>query len=68
VVLEKMPAAIAALAKELLEQEAMGDRARAAAWFTKYAVLPDHLKQAFSKVADIPVDIQPMYSFPEEIR
>jgi hypothetical protein len=68
VVLEKMLAAIAALAKELLEQEAMGDRARAAAWFTKYAVLPDHLKQAFSKVADIPVDIQPMYSFPDEIR
>jgi hypothetical protein len=68
VVLEKMPAAIAALTKELLEQEATGDRARTAAWFAKYAVLPDHLKQAFSQVSDIPVDIQPRYSFPEEIR
>src|SRR5215467_7186404 len=68
VVLEKMPAAIASLAKELLEQEATGDRARTAAWFTKYAVLPDHLKEAFEQVSGIPVDIQPNYSFPVEIR
>ena len=68
VVLEEMPAALAALAKELLEQEATGNRARAAAWFAKYALLPDHLKKAFEKVSDIPVDIQPIYSFPEEIR
>jgi len=68
VMLDKMPGAIAALAKELLEQEATGDRARTAAWFAKYEVLPDHLKNAFTQVSDIPVDIQPIYSFPEEIR
>jgi hypothetical protein len=68
VVLKKMPAAIASLAKQLLEQEATGDRARTAAWFAKYAVLPDHLKKAFQQVSDIPVDIQPIYSFPVEIR
>jgi hypothetical protein len=68
VVLEKMPAAIASLAKELLEQEATGDRARTAAWFAKYAALPDHLKKAFDQVVDIPVDIQPIYFFPVEIR
>jgi hypothetical protein len=68
VMLEKMPDAIGALAKELLEQEATGDRARTVAWFAKYALLPDHLKQAFNRVSDIPVDIQPKYSFPEEIR
>jgi hypothetical protein len=68
VVLEKMPAAVASLAKELLEQEATGDRARTAAWFAKYGVLPEHLKNAFARVSDIPVDIQPIYSFPEEIR
>jgi hypothetical protein len=68
VVLEKMPSAFAALAKELLEQEATGDRARTAAWFAKYAVLPDHLRNAFAQVTDIPVDIQPIYSFQEEIR
>ena len=67
-VLEKMPAAIATLAKELLEQEATGDRARTIAWFRKYAVLPDHLQKAFEQVSDIPVDIQPIYSFPVEIR
>src|SRR5262249_2760042 len=68
VVLEKMPAAIASLAKELLEQEATGDRARTSAWFGKYAVLPDHLKKAFEQVSDIPVDIQPNFSFAVEIR
>ena len=36
----KMPAAIERLAKELLEQEATGDRARAEAWFTKYDTMP----------------------------
>jgi hypothetical protein len=68
VVLAKMPEVLAALAKELLQQEATGDRARTAAWFAKYAVLPDHLSKSFQKVSDIPVDIQPIYSFPEEIR
>jgi len=68
VMLDKMPGAIASLAKELLEQEATGDGARTAAWFAKYAVLPDHLKRAFEQVSDIPVDIQPIYSFPEEVR
>ena len=63
-----MPGAIASLARELLEQEATGDAARTAAWFVKYAVLPDHLKRAFEQVSDIPVDIQPIYSFPEEVR
>jgi len=66
--LDKMPDAIASLAKELLEQEATGDSARTATWFLKYAVLPEHLKKAFEQVSDIPVDIQPIYSFPEEVR
>jgi hypothetical protein len=68
VVVEKMPAAIAALAKELLEQEATGDRTRSEAWFTKYAVLPPELQAALAKVSDIPVDVEPIYSFEEAIR
>jgi hypothetical protein len=68
VVVEKMPVAIAALAKELLEQEATGDRARSEAWFTKYAVLPAELQAALGKVSDIPVDVEPIYSFEEAIR
>jgi hypothetical protein len=68
VVVEKMPAAISALARELLEQEATGDRARSEAWFTKYAVLPPELQAALAKVSDIPVDVEPIYSFEEAIR
>jgi hypothetical protein len=63
-----MPTAIATLAKELLEQEATGDRARSEAWFTKYAVLPAELQAALGKVSDIPVDVEPIYSFEEAIR
>lgn len=66
--LDKMPAAIEALAKELLEQEATGDRARTTAWFAKYAILPEHLKKSLERVSDIPVDVEPIYSFPETIR
>ena len=44
----KMPAAIARLAKELLEQEATGDRARAEAWFAKYDKMPAALKAALA--------------------
>jgi len=68
VVLDKMPAAIAVLAKELLEQEATGDRSRSETWFAKYAVLPPELQEALNKVSDIPVDVQPIYSFEEAIR
>ncbi|MDQ1410634.1 MAG: hypothetical protein QOJ41_2369 [Acidobacteriaceae bacterium] len=68
VVMEKMPSAIAALAKELLEQEATGGRARSEAWFAKYAVLPPELQAALGKVSDIPVDVEPIYSFEEAIR
>ena len=41
--IERMPAAIASLAKELLEMEATGDRARVEAWFAKYDRMPDDL-------------------------
>ena len=68
VVAEKMPPAIASLAKELLEQEATGDRARTEAWFAKYAVLPPELQEALGKVSDIPVDVEPIYSFKETIQ
>ena len=68
VVLEKMPAAVAALAQELLVQEATGDRSRTESWFAKYAVLPPEMQQALVKVSDIPVDIEPIYSFEVTIR
>jgi hypothetical protein len=60
----KLPAAINALAKELLEQEATGDRRRAEAWFAKYDKMPPELEQALKQQSDIPVDIAPTFSFP----
>jgi hypothetical protein len=64
----RMPGAIATLAKELLQMEATGDRARTAAWFQKYNAMPAELKSALAAAADIPVDIRPIFSFPEKLR
>ena len=64
----KMPGAIGALAKELLEQEATGDRARAEAWFKRYAVMPPELSAELAKGNDIPVDVDPVFSFNPPVR
>jgi hypothetical protein len=64
----KMPAALASLAKELLQQEATGDRARTEAWFKKYAVMPAELAAALAKGADIPVDVDPDFDFHPPVR
>jgi hypothetical protein len=63
----KIAPAIARLAKELLEQEATGDRARAEAWFTKYDKMPATLKSALDAAGDVPVDVDPTFSFPDVI-
>src|SRR5437879_817354 len=65
---EKMPGQIANLAKELLEMEATGDRARAEAWFKKYDVIPPELQQSLDKAKDVPVDVDPVFSFPRKVR
>ena len=61
VVVAAMPAAIAALAKELLEQEASGDRARTERWFSRHGQLPEALRKALKKVKDVPVDVDPVF-------
>lgn len=65
---EKMPDAIAALAKELLEIEATGDRARAENWFKKYDVMPVELTAALKRASAVPVDIDPIFSFKDEVK
>jgi hypothetical protein len=65
---EKMPDAFADLAKELLEIEATGDRARAENWFMKYDTMPEELKTSLQAVSDVPVDIDPVFSFAERVR
>jgi Peptidase family M49 len=64
----RMPAAIAALAKELLEIEATGDRPRAERWFAKYDKMPASLQEALSKTSSVPVDIDPVSAFADRIR
>jgi hypothetical protein len=60
-----MPAALSQLAKELLEIEATGDRARAENWFKRYDAMPADLKSALEGAKDVPIDVDPMFSFPE---
>jgi hypothetical protein len=64
----KIGGAIDRLAKELLEQEATGDRARTEAWFTKYDRMPADLKAALDAGKDVPVDVDPIFSFPEPVQ
>ena len=63
----RMPAVLAALARELLLMEAAGDRARTETWFQKYDVMPPPLKTALAAAAEVPVDIRPIFSFPEKL-
>jgi hypothetical protein len=65
---DRMPGAIASLGKELLEQEATGDRARTERWFKKYAVMPPELSAALAKTSDIPVDVDPEFDFHPPLR
>ena len=64
----KMPDAIASLTKELLEMEAKGDRARTEAWFAKYGTMPAEMKAMLGRQQDIPVDVYPIYAFPEKVQ
>ena len=63
----KIGPATARLAKELLEQEATGDRARADAWFSKYDKMPADLRASLAAAKDVPVDIDPIFSLPETV-
>jgi len=64
----RMPQALADLAKELLEIEATGDRERAEGWFKKYGVMPHELQSSLKSAANVPVDIDPIFSFAERVR
>jgi hypothetical protein len=64
----KMPEAIAAVTKELLEIEATGDRSRAESWFARYDKMPAELRSALDAAKDVPVDIDPRGAFPEGVR
>ena len=63
----KFPVAVASLAKELLTIEATGDRGRAERWFAKYGTMPAQLKAALDKTTSVPVDIDPITSFGDDV-
>jgi Peptidase family M49 len=65
---EKIPGALADLAKELLEIEATGDRMRAENWFKKYEAMPEDLKTSLKAAADVPVDVDPVFSFEPKVK
>ncbi|HLW51353.1 MAG TPA: Zn-dependent hydrolase [Candidatus Angelobacter sp.] len=64
----KMHDALATLGSELLEIEATGDRNRAEQWFSKYGSMPAELKSALSGIKDVPVDIDPVSAFGEQVQ
>ncbi len=64
----RIPGALKSLAQQLLEMEATGDRARVEAWFMKYDKVPAELKTALAATAGIPVDINPVFSFPDKVQ
>jgi len=64
----KMPEAVASLAKEILEIEATGDRNRAESWMKKYATMPADLSAALAKAGKVPVDVDPVTSFGDEVK
>jgi hypothetical protein len=63
-----MPGTLARLAQQLLEMEATGDRPRTEAWFNKYDRMPPELRTALAGMTDVPVDIVPVFAFPEKVR
>jgi hypothetical protein len=64
----RMPEALADLAKELLQIEATGDRERAQNWFGKYDVMPADLTGALKSASKVPVDVDPVFSFPDNVK
>lgn len=65
---DKIPVALADLAKELLEIEATGDRERAENWFKKYGQMQEELKTALKAASDVPVDVDPVFEFAEGVK
>ncbi|MBV9609681.1 MAG: hypothetical protein JO187_09000 [Acidobacteria bacterium] len=47
--------------------EATGDRERTENWFSKYHPMPRQLADLLAKATDVPIDIDPVFSFPEPV-
>ena len=65
---QKMAGTVVDLSKELLTIEATGDGPRAQQWFQKYAAIPDQLQTSLKTASDVPLDIDPVFSFPNAVK
>lgn len=63
----RIPESLTRLSKELLEIEATGDRSRAEALLAKYDKMPPELAAALQAAANVPVDVDPVFSFKEKM-
>ena len=64
----KMPAVLAQLAQKLLVFEATGDRGGVESWFAKYDKMSPELTKALAATTGIPVDVDPVFSFKDEVQ
>ena len=64
----KMSGSLSDLARELLQMEATGDRAKAENWFKKYDVVPQELKATLKATSSLPVEIDQVFSFRQTVR
>ena len=64
----RIPAVLEQLCKRLLDFEDAGDRSGAEAWLTKYDRIPPELQKALAATSGIPVDVDPVFSFPDHVQ
>jgi hypothetical protein len=62
---DRFPVALSDLAKELLAIEAEGAREKAEVMFRRYGAVPPELTAALRSASTVPVDIDPMFAFPD---
>jgi hypothetical protein len=61
----KMPAAIKAMAAEIITLQAAGDYKAAAAFIEKYGKVAPETQQVLDRLKTLPVDIEPIYKIPK---
>jgi hypothetical protein len=65
--LEKAPAVVEDLAKEILMIQALGDYEKAKAFVDKYAKIGPEIQGVLDSLKDIPVDIEPQFEIEERL-
>jgi hypothetical protein len=59
--------AVKALTAEIMTVQATGDKAKAAAWMKKMAVVRPEVQKVLTRLADVPVDIEPHFVTAEKL-